>query len=226
MSGLNVKNTILQRLLQVIAPDLCYSCGKIGTVFCHDCKYDIIHETVSVCFSCGTPNPLGVCDVHGAYIDQVLMVGVYKGGLKRAIEGVKFHNDRFASDALSELLDIRAPDFPTDAVVVPVPTLRKNIRRRGYDQAWLIARGFAVRRGLPLRRIIVRTGTFTQHDTENRRDREAQVLNAFSINGDTPETVILVDDIITTGATVNEIARILREAGAQYVFVVAVAHPL
>ncbi|UTX51356.1 ComF family protein [Candidatus Saccharibacteria bacterium TM7i] len=156
------------------------------------------------------------------------MIGSYEDGLKKALEGLKFCNDRFVSEPLAELLAIRAPFFPTDAVVTPIPTLRASIRRRGYDQAFLLARAFARRRGLEMRRLVERSGSFVQHDTESRLQRERQVRGSFTIKANTsiPETVILIDDIITTGATVNEVAKVLRQVGVVRVYVMAIAHPI
>ena len=227
MRGGNVKITIVQRLLQALTPDLCYSCGKTGALFCSYCKYDITHESLFICVFCNTPSPRGLCDEHRTALDAVYVVGAYEGGLEKALKGLKFHNDKFAATGLAELIDEKAPHFPSDAYIVPVPTLRKNIRRRGYDQALLIAKAFARLRKHPYKPLVLRNRQFVQHDTKSRQEREKQVQAAFVLNPSIPipKTVVLVDDIITTGATIQEIARILKDSGVQTVYAVAVAHP-
>ncbi len=229
MGGINVKITMIQRLLQIVAPDLCYFCGKIGYPFCSYCKYDITHESVSVCFWCDKPDIRGVCSRHMQYIEGVSIGAWYEDGVKAALEALKFKNDRFCANALAELIHMRLPYLPADTVIVPVPTLARNVRSRGYDQALLLAKAVGRLQQLPVRRYIQRVRKYTQHDTQSRQQREAQVRDTFRVHFPTgvlvPQTVLIIDDIITTGATVQEIARVLKDSGVQRVFVGAVAHP-
>ena len=224
MGGLNVKITILERLFSALTPDLCYSCGKIGASFCSYCKYDITHEFVAECFWCGASNKTGVCHRHGSFIDAVYVVGSYKGGLKRALHGLKFQRDRYLVRTFTEMLEALLPTLPHDTVVVPVPTLSGNVRRRGYDHVAIIAKMIAKSRQLEFMQAIERHGVVIQHATSSRAEREVQVKGMFKLVGARlPEVVLLVDDIITTGSTVQEIASQLRVAGVKHVIVAAIA---
>lgn len=224
MGGLNVKITILERLFGAVAPDLCYSCGKIGASFCHYCKYDITHEFIAECFWCGVPSGRGVCSAHDGFIEHVFMLGHYEDGLKKSLEGLKFQRDKYIAKKFAQDLDTLLPALPKDIVVVPVPTLTRNIRKRGYDHVSIVASTIGKIRGYEVQYIVERCGATVQHDTETRKERQAQVTTMFSLKGvDIPEVILLIDDIITTGSTVNEIARQLRQAGAQHVIVAAIA---
>lgn len=228
MGGINVKITMIQRFLKSIAPDLCYFCGKTGDSFCHHCKYDITHESVSVCFWCDTPAIRGVCSQHAMYIEDVRMLGWYEDGLERAIEGLKFSNDRFVAGELGVLLAQRAPIYPKGAVVVPIPTQKRAIRRRGYDQALLLAKAFAGQLGLQIVPALQRIGTHVQHEAPSKEVRREQVAGMYivrSLPSPVPKAAVIVDDVITSGATIQEAARVLKEAGVERVFAAALAHP-
>lgn len=224
MGGLNVKITILERLFGALAPDLCYSCGKIGHSFCSYCKYDITHEFVGECFWCGVPSAHGVCPIHKDAVDAVFALGLYSGGLKKAVEGLKFQRDKYLIRFFALELEKLLPVLTPDTVIVPVPTLARNTRRRGYDHVLLIAAMIAKMRGLKLDRLVKRQGAVVQHDTKERKEREVQVASMFTVHSTTPpDTVLLIDDIITTGSTVNQIASQLKAVGVHNVIVVCVA---
>ena len=217
---LNVKNTMLDNLLSVVAPHLCSGCGRIGSTFCDNCKYDIIVEPFLECILCGEQASNGVCDDHKSAFNQAWAVGVRSGALQRLIGGYKFRNIKASSYELADLLHKRLPELPHSTVFVPIPTTTTHIRERGYDHMLLIAQALAKRRHSPVQRLLVRNNSLVQHHA-NRKQRMAQVMTAFVVEGDIdPQaTYVILDDVVTTGATIEQAARLLRSAGATTVWV-------
>lgn len=211
MGGLNVKNTIVERVLHIIAPHYCYGCGKIGTLLCTNCKYDIIEEPFLGCLLCGWPTRDGICELHSSALSGSIVVSERAGVLKALINGLKFHNGKAAALVLAELLDERLPLLPEGTLLVPVPTVRSHIRQRGYDHIDLIARHLARLRGLRIEYALVRQGNDTQHRLR-RVERQRAAQQAFVLRPETlPATplIVLLDDIITTGSTIEQASQSL-----------------
>jgi competence protein ComFC len=217
---LNVKNTIIDSLLSVVAPHLCSGCGRIGRTFCDNCKYDISIEPFSGCILCEKLSSTGICAEHKVAFNQAWAVGMRSGALQRLIGGFKFRNMKAASDDLADLLDTTLPRLPATTIFVPIPTIPAHIRERGYDHMLLIAEALGHRRRLPVRQLLRRDNVLIQHRA-SRQERLMQVATAFRIEGmvDSEATYILLDDVVTTGATITQAALLLRRAGARTIWV-------
>jgi len=156
--------------------------------------------------------------------------GVYTGAMLRAITLLKYHavtplGGWFAA-RLAELVARQPEGFAAD-VVVPVPLHPTRLRERGYNQAELIARPLARRMRLPLRSyLLVRTKPRPDKLKLTRKERWSSVRGAYAIRAGTQVDklrVLLVDDVFTTGATLDACARALRQAGASSVVGLTVA---
>ncbi len=226
MGGINVKNTIVERVLQNIAPHHCYSCGKVGILLCPRCKDDIMHEPFVGCFLCGRASRGGVCENHESPIARTFIVSQREGVLRAIIDALKFHHTKAAAKELALLLHERLPVLPNKTILVPIPTVSSHIRQRGYDQVELIAQELALLRHLPIQRLLGRTGRATLH-TLNRSDRHQAAQQAFEALADEamPEDtiILLLDDIVTTGATLQSAARVLRPLGVP-IWMAAIAY--
>ncbi len=219
---------MLNKLLQIVAPHHCYECTKIGYVLCVNCKYDIIDEAQNACIVCDAPALDGICDACRTTYSKAWCVGDRRGPLMAVIDGLKFDHVKAAADTLAELLDNRLPILPPDTVIVPVPTVASHIRQRGYDHTLLIAKSFAKRRSLPLKQSLVRSNRSVQRG-KSKKERLEQARTAFSCPAkldDTP-AYLLIDDVVTTNATLRYAAEVLMAAGAKTVWVgVAARQPL
>ena len=220
----NVKNTMIDTLLATVAPHLCFGCGQIGPTFCDNCKYNIVEEPFSGCILCEKPNLSGVCDDHKLTFNQAWVVGVRSGSLQLLIGSFKFRNVKAASIDLADLLHRRLPTLPSSAVLVPIPTTSIHIRERGYDHMLLITKQLARLRRLKIETVLVRDNVLTQHHA-TRAERLIQATSAFKIEGalDASKTYIIVDDVITTGATIKQAALLLKNAGAKTIWVAVIA---
>jgi ComF family protein len=217
---LNVKNTIVDTLLSVVAPHLCSGCGRIGGAFCDNCKYDISVEPFSNCLLCEKPSSSGVCDEHKVAFNQAWAVGARSGALQRLIGSFKFRNMKAASVDLADLLHRVLPPLPAGSIFVPIPTTPAHIRERGYDHMLLIAEALGRRRSLPVQQVLKRDNVLIQHRA-SRKERLVQASTAFRVEGfiDPDATYILLDDVVTTGATIIEASLLLRHAGATTIWV-------
>jgi len=216
MGGINVKITMIERILRILAPHPCSGCGKLGTILCLDCKYNITHEPFVGCILCGKPENNGICTSHNSPIERAFTVSSRTGALEDAINRLKFHNTKAAAASLAELFHESLPSLPADIQLVPIPTVRSHIRQRGYDHVELIVSQFAALRHLPIARPLLRKTRTTQH-TVGKDARRSQSAEAFGLNEDDSllgTRVLLVDDIVTTGSTLVAAAQLLKNAGA------------
>ena len=216
---------MLDKMLSFIAPHHCCNCGKVGSLLCDSCRYNIVSEPETVCLTCGGPaGERGICRSCRVPYDRAWHVGKRADALQRLIGLYKFERVRDGYRVLGDLLIATLPQLPPETVVVPVPTVTSHIRQRGYDHTLLIARYVAKRRELRLGRSLERvTSTTQRHATA--KERETQAKQAFSAVGEiTPDVpYLLVDDVITTGATLKYAAKTLKDAGAMQVWVAIIA---
>ena len=215
---------MVERLLQIIAPHYCYGCAKVGSILCANCKYDIADESNDVCIVCLVPTSVGVCISCRKSYSRAWFVGERHDVLRQVIDGFKFERVKSASRELADLLDSRLPSLPPQCVLVPVPTVTSHIRQRGYDHTLLIARHLGKARGLLVKQLLSRHHSEVQRG-KSKQERFAHMSTAFGCKDtlDSAKVYIVIDDVVTTGATLRYAAEALVRAGAGDVWVAAVA---
>jgi competence protein ComFC len=217
---------MLDTILSFVAPHLCSGCGEIGTPLCDNCKYNITQDPFLSCLSCGKPTGAGgnLCLSCRPGYNKAWCVGERSGVLQRLVGNYKFQNMHAVHRSLSSLLDESLPNLPPETIIVPIPTSASHIRERGYDHMLLVVRHFARLRQLEVQQVVGRRGATVQHHA-NRQKRLAQVKQTFFVNHPIDVTVpyLIIDDVVTTGATVGYVSKLLRQAGAKQVWVAAIA---
>ena len=211
------------RLLDLLLPPACACCGRSGALLCPACvgrfraPSDIRDRFVA-------PDA-------GVVVGDALLMAVaafaYEGPMRRALWALKYSGaSRLAPPlanaslpALRALLPVAGPE----PVLVPVPVHAERQAARGYNQAELIGRQLSRSFALPLFAILERTRPTTKQHRLNRVARLNNLLGAFAVVSRPPPTVILVDDIITTTATLEACASVLLDAGCAAVYGLAVA---
>jgi len=218
---------MIDKLLEYVAPHPCYGCTKLGRPLCDNCKYDIVNDTFSACIACGkTAGPTGICSTCKLPYQQAWCVGARTGALRNLIDGYKFERMKSSALVLAELLDETVPVLPESTMVIPIPTIPAHQRERGYDHTYLVAREFCRLRHLKLlRNHLVRRTNTVQRLATSRRQRHQQARQAFAVSrrlgSDVP--YLLLDDIMTSGATLRYAAKTLKTAGAHEVWIAVVA---
>lgn len=216
---------MFERLLRLIYPARCPFCGRLtGDVTrpCGHCLEKIPFIRPPVCPRCGAPVKECSCRGRGVGVSGGCGVVLYRGVGKRAAQRLKFRGDReairLAADYLAAAVRRDFPEVSFSAVTF-VPMHRKDRRRRGYNQSELLARALGERLALPVETLLKKM-RHTPHQRElSAKERRVNLSGAFVPTGeDAPETVLLVDDIRTTGATLAECAKVLRRIGVKQVY--------
>ena len=201
---------------------------------CGKCRDALRLQMLHVCKICGLPlrTPLEICQDcrrNMYYFDAGRSLGVYGGHLKHAINRMKYYGQRWLSRPLGLLLGEIAQSFFDSDIVVPVPLESRSKKVRGYNQARDLAVGVACKICLPLTDILVRKAP-REHQARLDRSGRWQNLRGTMETRDSRiirgARVLVVDDVITTGATLDEAARALKLAGATKVVCVTLARTL
>ncbi len=228
--------SILSSLLDIFLPPCCPVCGRIGEKTpCAGCRPLLPAVVHPRCPTCGLPFPPGSGPAHLCgdclgqrfLFDQAASALCYHGAVPSLVHRLKYRRDLTVLPFLAGLLRKAAPArwLEEVEVVVPVPLHPLRLRERSFNQSLLLARRafpgmdiepFALRRCRPTPPQVGFTA----------QERRRALRHAFA--ADRPErvrgrTVLLVDDVLTTGSTANECARALRRAGARRIFVLTVA---
>jgi ComF family protein len=218
--------------VDLLFPQWCLGCGREGAYICPSCRQRLPHLTESLCPTCGQSQPGGqlcpACARRKQRIDGIRAPFRFDGLIRQAIHQLKYRNLRALARSLAGLLHdyISANPVPGE-VLVSVPIHTAGLRQRGYNQCRLLAAELSKTSGLPLNAdsLIKRRPTEPQAETDSLADRWANVTSAYScpdtaLSG---RTVLLVDDLATSGATLNACAEALKVAGAGSVWALVLA---
>jgi ComF family protein len=212
----------LEPFLELVFPTRCAGCGAPGMIWCDGCRRRLVPVESQVCLACRRTSPAsGPADACGPEAPRAWSVAVYRAPLDRAITHLKYRPDARLALALAEsMAEACRRNGIGGSCLVPVPLSRRRLRWRGYNQAELLGRSVAGLLDLPLRTAALERirETGSQVGLE-AAERWANVDGAFAadpslIQG---ETVLLIDDVHTTGATLAACSRALAQAGARRV---------
>jgi len=214
--------SIIEQIVRIFAPHLCVGCGaEEDKLLCRACRTALLPvpsrcyrckaatERYKVCLDCARHTPL----------EQVVVGAQYQGLAQELVHHMKYER---AQAGIHEIADLLAPllsNLPEGVVVTSVPTATSRVRARGYDHARLLARALSRLGTLPCQTLLMRMGQAHQVGA-SRAERLKQLqgtlrpIHAERIRG---RHIVLIDDVLTTGATLETAARALKRAGAQSV---------
>jgi ComF family protein len=214
----------LNKLQDTLFPPRCALCGAAGAAgrdLCPGCHADLpwLHHT---CDLCALPLPLGAgrcpaCQRQPPAFDRVIAPLRYAPPLDYLVQRLKFHQDLALARLLGQLLaqHLASLPGPRPSVILPVPLHRRRLAERGYNQALEVGRPLRAALGIPLEpglaQRVRHTGTQTRLSAG---DRQRNLRGAYALaDRPLPGHIAILDDVMTTGTTVNELARLLKSAG-------------
>ncbi|MFA6612040.1 MAG: ComF family protein [Dehalococcoidales bacterium] len=218
--------------LDFLFPPKCISCGREGKYICDNCMDAVKGIKPPVCPVCMLPVAgKQKCDCRFWHsLDRLSAPFAFQGTIRKAVIQFKFHNLRAIAPFLAQLLYRHLENKPiTFEILASVPLHKKRIRERGYNQSWLLARELGKLTGTHPDAVLVRSRhTSSQVDSDKARQRRINVSGAFDCRSHMvkDKKVLLIDDVATTGATLDACACALKKAGASQVQALTLAREI
>ncbi len=236
------ENIITESLLDFLYPPACFHCDRSmenHKMLCDECFEGLEAISFGECPVCGMhlPENMSVCPDHPDTspfepLQFIRSLGIFNDVLRNLVHGLKYGERMDIGIYFGHLLGkiiVNESRFRGFELVIPVPLYKTRQRERGYNQSERIARGIFERARLPYAKSLAVRTKVTKSQTElDLKQREENVRDIFALT-DTKrikeKNIIIVDDVITSGATVKSLARTLREAGAGRICAMCVARP-
>lgn len=208
---------------------------KNGHGICPACRQSLPYVLEPRCMKCGKPvrteeqEYCTDCTRHDLAFEQGRSVWTHTGNVPQAVYQFKFHNKRYYAEIFAQAMWERYGRWIGEKkikTIIPVPLHPSKRRRRGFNQAELLAEELGKRAGLPVEaRAVIRLKKTRPQKQLNHNERQRNLKGAFGVKRDwSPvDTVLLVDDIYTTGNTIHRIAKVLQRAGVQKVYFLTIS---
>jgi ComF family protein len=205
-----------------------------GRDLCQGCHLDLPHNH-HPCRHCGLPLPAaaprgsicGECQKHPPRFDRCLAALSYESPADHLISGLKFHGRLSYGRLMAELLGnyLNRRDEALPGLIIPVPLHPSRLRERGFNQALELARPLSQLFDIPIdSESCIRARATEPQSGLDKKERRRNIRGAFEMKGNLgAKEVALVDDVVTTGSTANELARLLRRHGVEEIEVWTVA---
>ena len=221
-------------LLELFFPRFCVGCGYLGAYVCHNCEKKLVRVEKNTCYYCERPSFLGFTHPgckRSEGIDGSLSLYLYTGLFKRILHESKYKG---AFIVLKALISISGQGIYDEVgywkriynpLITYVPLNINRLKQRGFNQSKIIAEKYSRLNEIESIECLSRVLN-TPHlaNIKDKSERKRNIKNAFIFTGQTiPQSVILVDDVITTGATVLECAKVLKKEGVQTVLTISLA---
>ena len=214
----------LSQLTQQLLPQSCFLCGDTSIQpICASCLADLPHQVIR-CSCCAKPwSTIAICDECQSQpppYTRTQTIFSYTYPVSQLIIAVKFQQNLVILKFLGELMGQRLITQPRPQVLIPVPLHLARLRQRGYNQSLELAKGIAKQTGIPIAvQVCQRIRNTLPQTTLSGKQRQTNVKGAFEIIkiASDWQHVALIDDVMTTGSTVAELARIFRKAGVRRV---------
>lgn len=236
MERISKLGKILERIINIVYPNTCMVCGKdlkSGEALCKKCQNEFEYIREPICKKCGKKlydeekEYCMDCKKHIHQFDSGIAVFSYNEAIKKCIYEFKYKDmkiyGRFFGRKMAEYGREYFGVWKAE-VIIPVPVSKKKFLKRGYNQAEILAKELAKNTGIPMDNHVLYRSKDTKPQKEVNRDtRRKNLENAFIVSKNVVKykKVILVDDIYTTGSTIDECAKTLKAAGVQKVYFIS-----
>ncbi len=222
--------SVFEQIIRLYAPFTCVGCGEeLDTLLCSSCAQHL-PIVPSRCYKCkATTRDYATCTTcrSKSSLSHVYVAVHYTDLPKELLKVTKYQRARGGTVPIATAMAPLLSACPEDVLLVPIPTATGRVRQRGYDQAELLAKEISSQTGLTRANCLARQGQAHQVGA-TRAERLRHLEGAFrAVYTDRLQDkhIVLVDDVLTTGATVETAARILKKAGARQVDAVVFAQP-
>lgn len=218
--------TIWKISLGLLYPRTCYFCGKLSREpICGACREKVFYITEPRCKKCGKPVRYAQqeycrdCQRQTFYYEQGRNLWIHKGAVPWSVYQFKYHNRRvFGEFYAQEFYRLYGDWIRSKKIdrIIPIPLHKKRRRQRGYNQAEIVARCLGRLMNIPVEsKALVRTACTKPQKLLDNRERKKNVRGAFAVKDPKLQfqNILLIDDIYTTGSTIDEAARVLVEKG-------------
>lgn len=217
---------LIWETLDWLYPPTCGGCGIPGARWCLPCTQKAIEITPPICPICGNPNlrnePCGRCFTTPPLYTSLRSYSVFKGPIREAIHRLKYQHDIGLGEMLSRLMISRLEKLKWSLdMIAPVPLGLVRLKERGYNQANLLARPIALSMQIPFSsKAILRIRETRTQVGLTVRERMENMSGAFQARREMVQgkNILVVDDVATSGATLNACAKALLEGGAAKVY--------
>ena len=220
---------IIEEFLNLIAPHECVGCSQLGSLLCKECQENSIARLPSRCFLCKkVTQDFRSCSncYNKTKLRHVWVASEYEEPVSLLIQKFKYQRAKEAHKILGDFLAGVLPyGISKNMLITHVPTARRRIRERGYDQCELMARRLAQKLSRQCGNLLIRT-TNTRQVGSSRHARLHQMDNAFIVKRPSAvagKEILIVDDVVTTGASLVSCAKTLKAQGAKSVSAIVVA---
>lgn len=223
--------SVWRRLVAILFPERCVSCGEVilpGEGTCAACRVAWPTIGVPICPHCGLEKEWCDCRRRRRHYERVVASWYYDGAAARAVMRMKENDDplsvAYFADVLADTVHQHYEDIFFDGVVF-VPATRRDYRRRGYNPGEWVARETAKRLKLPCLPYLRKIYETAPQKRLSAEQRGGNLLGVYDVTEETLEgkTLLLIDDVVTTGATLDECAKMLKIYGAEAVYAATVA---
>lgn len=222
---------LLDELAEAILPQRCVACGRFGAALHATCVADLSRADGPRCGRCWAPATststsavCAGCQAAPPAFEALRARFRFEGDVRRALLEAKFRGKTGLLRPLAAAAVEAIPAHWDIKAIVPVPLHRARQRRRGYNQAALVGEVVARSLGVAHRPGLLRRARATPPQASLTAEaRSRNLLGAFDVRGRSPDAVLLVDDVTTTGSTFEAAASALRAAGAATVYALAIA---
>ena len=221
---------MIDYIARIFAPFQCLGCGREeDLLICKSCR-ETIARVPSRCYLCkATTRNYGVCQSCKSKtpLTQVAVWTHHEDLPKELVHSAKYERAKAGLFEIADFLSDLLPYFASEVLFTHIPTATSRVRERGYDQAEVIARRLCVQKRLSYSRLLARLGQAHQVGSK-RTERIAHVKNAFrpiNLSKIKNAHIILIDDVCTTGASLESAARTLKQAGAKRVDAIVFSQP-